>query len=142
MSSIIDLGGTRFKSCPMCKTDWNSMESFLADPQLVFNGYQPNFGVLEQGIFFFTHDTEHCGSTMALKVQSFASLYNGPKYTKSKQLSADCPRYCLDEKNLKRCNAHCENAFAREIAQLIKQRMAPQLQTARGRKVPGALELR
>lgn len=111
-----------FKTCPMCESRWKSMDSFLADPFIVFNGYQANFGMLNEGIFFFTHETEECGSTMGIKVRIFASLFTGKKYTGSKALSNDCPGYCLDLKNLDRCSAQCENAFAREISQLIKDR--------------------
>lgn len=113
-----------FKACPMCETEWESMGEFFADSTLSFNGYQANFGALDEGIFFFTHDTETCGSTMGIKVRTFASLYSGEKYSGSKALSKDCPRYCLDQSNLEHCDAHCESAFAREIAHIIKGRMA------------------
>ena len=102
------------------------MNTFLTDPHLSFNGYQTNFGNLNEGIFFFTHNVDNCGSTMGLKVRNFTSLYSGPRYTTSKQLSSDCPRYCLDKGNLDRCSAKCENAFARELSQIIKDIMTCQ----------------
>ncbi len=146
MNTIIDGTESLFKTCPMCNKTWESMDAFLADPHLRFNGYQPNFGELEQGIFFFTHDSELCGSTIGLRVTTFAPLYAGPRHTSSKQLSNDCPRYCLDSRNLKRCNAHCENAFAREIAQIIKHKMSTlaksKLCVHGAKTVPGVLELR
>lgn len=114
---------TLFKACPMCNAEWQSMEEFFADPTLSFNGYQANFGTLDEGIFFFTHETETCGSTMGIKVRAFVSLFSGKKYLGNKALSKDCPRYCLDQNNLERCNAHCENAFAREISHIIQDRM-------------------
>lgn len=115
---------TSFKVCPMCKTEWESMEAFFADPTLSFNGYQANFGLLDEGIFFFTHDTETCGSTMGIKVRTFVSLFNGKKYVGSKALSKDCPRYCLDQNSLERCNAHCKNAYAREVSHIIQEKIA------------------
>lgn len=146
MSSVITAVRTCFKACPMCKTEWDSMDSFLADPHLIFNGYQPNFGNLDQGIFFFTHDEEHCGTTMALKVETFASLYTGPRHPKSKRLSHDCPGYCLDKTNLKPCSAQCANAYAREIAQKIKERMAfyrgIQCHKSSAKIVPAVIKLR
>lgn len=120
--STFELNNQAFKTCPMCNTTWKSMESFLADPHLFFNGYQANFGVLYEGLLFFTHNTATCGSTMGLKVDTFISLYSGKLYEGNMQLSKGCPRYCLDRTNLDRCNAHCENAFAREISQIIKDR--------------------
>jgi len=115
---------TSFKACPMCDTKWESMEEFFADHSLSFNGYQANFGMLDEGIFFFTHNIETCGSTMGIKVKTFVSLFSGEKYTGSKALSKDCPGYCLDQSNLERCDAQCENAFAREISHIIQDRIA------------------
>jgi len=115
---------TSFKTCPMCNTEWQSMEEFLADPTLSFNGYQANLGLLDEGIFFFTHDTKACGSTMGSKVRTFVSLFSGKKYSGSKALSKKCPRYCFDQSNLERCDAQCENAFAREISHIIQDRIA------------------
>ncbi len=122
--SIACDNNTSFKACPMCDTNWESMEEFFADQTLSFNGYQANFGMLDEGIFFFTHDTQTCGSTMGIKVRSFVSLFSGKKYSGSKALSKDCPRYCLDQSNLGPCEAHCENTFAREIAHIIQNRIA------------------
>ena len=123
MSAACD-NNTSFKICPMCDTKWQSMGVFLADSTLSFNGYQANFGLLDEGIFFFTHDTENCGSTMGIKVRTFVSLFSGEKYSGSKALSKDCPRFCLNQSNLKRCDAQCENAFAREISHIIQDKMA------------------
>ena len=123
MSTACD-NNTSFKTCPMCNAEWQTMEEFFADPTLSFNGYQANFGILDEGLFLFTHDTETCGSTMGIKVRSFVSLFSGEKYSGSKALSKDCPRYCLDQNNLERCDAHCNNAFAREISHIIQDRIA------------------
>ena len=111
-----------FKTCQMCGAEWRSMESFLADPHLYFNGYQANFDDLDEGIFFFTHDIEPCGSTMGLKVRTFDSLYSGIQHKENKRFSKECPLYCSEHNNLDRCSAHCKNAFVREISQIIKDR--------------------
>ena len=123
MSTASD-NNTSFKTCPMCNTEWQSMEAFFADSTLSFNGYQANFGMLDEGIFFFTHNTQTCGSTMGIKVRTFVSLFSGTKYSGSKALSKDCPRLCLDQSNLGPCDAQCENAFAREISHIIQDKMA------------------
>jgi len=111
-----------FKSCPMCKKDWSSRNIFMDDPEVNFNGYQANFGTVEHGLFYFTHENEICGSTMALKAELFLSLFNGEKYLENKQLSEECPEKCLDWKELSRCPIHCEFAFVREVSQIIKDR--------------------
>jgi hypothetical protein len=111
-----------FKTCPMCAKSWSSRNAFLDDPELSFNGYQANFGIKEQGLFYFTHHKPGCGSTMALKVGMFFSLYDGKKFDENKHLSKECTSLCLDREKLDRCPVHCEFAFVREVSQIIKDR--------------------
>jgi hypothetical protein len=111
-----------FKSCPMCGKRWKSRDTFLDDPELNFNGYQANFGIMEQGLFYFTHENAACGSTLILKAEMFLPLYKGTRYKENKSLSNDCPKLCLEQKQLDRCPIHCEFAFVREVSQIIKDR--------------------
>lgn len=57
---------------------------------------------------------------MGICVEEFYDLYTGPRYPGKKALSPECPRYCIDEKMLDRCEVICECAFVREIIQIIK----------------------
>lgn len=111
-----------FKTCPMCEKNWMNRDTFLDDPELNFNGYQANLGIMEQGSFYFTHENVACGSTMILKAEMFLPLYKGIKYEEDRSLSKDCPKMCLDKKQLDRCPMHCELAFVREVSQIIKDR--------------------
>lgn len=113
-----------FKTCPMCQTHWLSREDFLGDRLLVFNGYQANFGAIEEGLFYFTHEMDGCGTTMALRAESFFSLYSGEKYTESKHLLEECQGYCLHKNETRRCQANCRYAFVREISQMLMDRQA------------------
>lgn len=108
-----------FKRCTCCSTEWGTREEFLSDPTLKFNGYQICRPELEYGLFFFTHLKEGCCSTLSLKVLTFLDLYTGTRYHGDKALSPTCPRYCLDEGNLSRCDALCECAYVREISHII-----------------------
>ncbi|MEE4252948.1 MAG: hypothetical protein V2I50_02785 [Desulfuromusa sp.] len=110
-----------FKTCPCCEFTWTSREEFLADPNLDLNGYQVNFKRLEGGMFLFTHNVEACRSTMTIMMEAFRDLYSGETYTENKANSEECPRYCLDERQLSRCDALCECAFAREILQIVQE---------------------
>ncbi len=109
-----------FKKCPSCQQKWETQDAFLSDPLLNINGYTANFKNLEGGLFFFTHRTPGCCSTMAVEVRDFKNLYNGPYYKGTKAGQDGCPRYCLDSDQLERCTAFCECAFVREILQIIK----------------------
>ena len=106
----------------MCAKVWACRDTFLDDPELHFNGYQANFGIIDQGLFYFTHESQVCGSTMILKAEMFLSLHKGKKYQEDKRLSKECSGKCFDRKELGRCQAHCEFAFAREVSQIIEGR--------------------
>jgi len=106
----------------MCKKQWATRDDFLDDATLIFNGYQADLGILEEGLFFFTHNTEPCGTTMAIIAQDFVSLYVGERYSENKQGTEECPQYCLDKSNLNRCQVYCRNAFVREVSQMILER--------------------
>ena len=111
-----------FKQCPMCLNEWKTRGEFLGDDTLVINGYGADFERLEWGLFYFTHNTENCRSTMAIQASKFLSLYSGKKYPERRTGKDDCPGYCLEEKQLDRCQALCECAFNREVIQVIKER--------------------
>ncbi len=56
---------------------------------------------------------------MGVRVTEFMDLYSGKRYGENRALSPECPRYCIDEKRLDRCDVLCECAFVREIVQKI-----------------------
>lgn len=111
-----------FKVCPMCAFHWNSRLDFLADKTLYYNGYQADFDNEERGLFYFTHETTGCGSTMTIEAVHFLSLFRGQRYAHSQKLSPECPRYCLESTNLQRCPSQCRHAFVREISELLLAR--------------------
>lgn len=116
----------KFKICPMCSKEWETRDEFLADQAIELIGYKADFERLEWGLFYFTHNVDGCFSTMALEAKDFLSLYSGQKYTERRTGMEECPGYCLDEKQLDRCDALCECAFNREIIQIIKERQGKQ----------------
>jgi hypothetical protein len=116
---------TTFKVCPMCDHAWIDRSDFLADTSLNFNGYQADFENEGRGLFYFTHETKRCGSTMTIEAAEFLSLYNGRRYELSRQLSEECPRYCLESSKLQRCPSPCRHAFVREISELLLARKRP-----------------
>lgn len=106
----------------MCATEWKTRDDFLDDKTLHINGYGADFEKLERGLFYFTHQQEGCFSTVVLEARDFMDLYSGKKYTERKTGLKDCPAYCLDEKQLDRCDAVCECAFYREVIHIIRER--------------------
>ena len=109
---------TNFKICPSCSRLWNNREEFLSDPQTNMVGYQVNFIHTDKGLFMFNHI--ECGTTMAIRVDHFKDLYDGPVYDKSKTGSDECPGFCLYSNELTSCPVECECAYVREVIQLIK----------------------
>jgi hypothetical protein len=111
-----------FKKCPSCLTEWRTRDDFLCDPGVTLNGYRVDFKELEFGLFFFIHKKENCLSTMTMLAREFIDLYDGPRLSESKEMTSECPRYCMDENNLDRCNVLCECAFVREIVHMIREK--------------------
>jgi hypothetical protein len=120
----VHLDDTVFKRCPSCARQWKTRESFLDDPALKLNGYAADFEELTYGLFFFTHETEGCYSTMTVAVNQFEPLYTGPRYSERKRLSPECPRYCADKNETDRCEVECECAYPREIMHVIRERQS------------------
>jgi hypothetical protein len=110
---------TLFKECSMCKQIWQNRETFLDDIAIELNGYSADFEEMGNGLFFFTHKIPGCKSTMAVQAKEFFDLYTGKKYNENKRGGEECPRFCLERENLKRCPVFCEHAFVREILQAI-----------------------
>jgi len=108
-----------FAACPSCATTWKTRHEFLLDPSLILNGYQASIKNLETGLLLFTHHRENCRTTMGIRVMEFLDLYSGERYSENRALSPGCPRYCIDEKRLDRCDVLCECAFVREIVHKI-----------------------
>lgn len=105
----------------MCGFVWRDRAAFIHDISLECNGYQVNFEKLELGLFYFTHRVEGCYSTLAVYAEDFYDLNPAGGYPQRKTLTEQCPAYCLDRENLKRCGAHCECAFVRDLIQILKK---------------------
>lgn len=97
------------------------MIDFVEDHSLEINGYAPDFDNLLEGLFFFTHHVAGCFSTMAVKAKTFADLYTGQKYLERKTGDAECPGYCFNKEELRRCEEFCECAYVREIIDIIRE---------------------
>lgn len=108
-----------FKQCPMCRHTWHNREDFLADSSLEMNGYTADFESLEYGLFYFTHEVDGCGSTLAMYSSDFLDLYKGQRYDEQRTGKEDCPGYCHEREQLARCDALCECAFVREVIDII-----------------------
>ncbi len=106
-----------FKTCPLCGCVWSSRSNFLADPGIEIIGYQVCFTALTAGFFLFNHS---CAGTLAILVEEFEDLYDGPVYAERKTGTEECPEYCLHKEELARCPRRCECAFVREILQLVR----------------------
>jgi len=72
---------------------------------------------LKAGIFMFNHS---CHTTLALRAEDFADLYQGPIFKERATGSDECPGHCLHEHNLGPCPAQCECNYIRHILQLIQ----------------------
>lgn len=108
-----------FKACPMCQKVWATRNIFLDDPELLFDGYQPDFGILDDGHFYFTHDTEECGSTMTLEVNTFLSLLSDKNNNINSSLSTKPSNSDPACKIYSRNSSAYQKSFILEVCQLL-----------------------
>lgn len=102
-----------FGWCSGCGHRWSTREAMLADPEVALMGYAVNFEALGEGLFLFSHEV--CRSTVGLEVAAFLDLHEGPVHTQLLRGSDECPRFCLNERELSPCKAPCQCAFVRDV---------------------------
>jgi hypothetical protein len=61
-----------FKECSGCGKVWRTANNFLKDKSLRLNGYQWNLLQEKSGLLVYTHERDHCGSTISVRAQSFS----------------------------------------------------------------------
>lgn len=109
-----------FKACTTCEAVWQSMESFLSDPEVALAGYQVHFDDLEGGLFFFNHQHEGCFTTLAIPVKEFISLSKRPLLAKRDKQLCHGSDLCVRQGALTPHPVECECAWVREILTVIK----------------------
>ncbi|MGD9872766.1 MAG: hypothetical protein AB7T27_00715 [Kiritimatiellia bacterium] len=108
-----------YKRCTTCGTAWKDRDSFLSDPSVEFLGYQPFFEEERLGYFLFNHVTE-CTTTLALAVEDFRNLYDGPVWQTCAYRGPDCPGYCSHLGQDGRCPVKCVCTWVREVMAVLK----------------------
>ena len=106
-----------FRQCSNCMKKWQTRKDFIVDKDIRIIGYQVNFENLKAGLLYFNHS---CKTTIAISADIFSDLYDGPIFKEQKTELDECPGYCLNKEELRRCRAECECAYIREIIQLFK----------------------
>ncbi|MBU0508000.1 hypothetical protein KKH27_04095 [bacterium] len=109
-------------SCKKCHQSWHSVEELIDDPAVTLNGFQVFPFDLHQGLLLFTHRRKDCGSTFAVPVVMFRSLYDRMEYTELNLGKETCPGYCLDSANTDACDDHCSLHWVRVVMQIIMER--------------------
>jgi hypothetical protein len=106
-----------FKVCPKCQYEWKTRDDFLKDPFISLIGLMADDDDYQMGAYLFDHRLpgNRCSTTLALYVNNFLDLYDGPDYKDLKAGSEECSGFCAKVDALERCNNKCRNAIAREI---------------------------
>ena len=112
-----------FKKCNMCMKSWDELNTFLADKDLHFCGYQASPDDPAKGLFLFNHIIPDCQTTLAIKVGLFQDGLNQKIHFKRFQPHGEgCPGFCANEDNLQSCpNTACNGRVIRELIQKIKE---------------------
>ena len=101
--------------------------ALLAELNTTKIDYQINVVDFAKGYYLFNH-IDDCRSTIALEVEKFFSIYDGPVYEKSLRGTPECTCFGKDSMNFAECcDRHCRDATARRIIQIIRERHAQAL---------------
>ncbi len=114
-----------FKRCTVCNHEWKDRDSFILDPAIQLIGYQAYPENLNRGLYLFNHE---CGTSLAVHVEKFLDLYQGPKYSLSMLSNNGCPGYCRIENELSDCRLECSCVHFRKIMKIMlsmKKRLSP-----------------
>jgi hypothetical protein len=120
-----------FKTCAMCSTHWKSNRDLIEDRDLRLNGYIADFDDPGEGLILFTHLKDGCGSTIGVKAEKFASLFQGKKYSSSKTGSPTCRGKCNNIEDFSLCNQECGMVWVRELLNSIKMHFCPGCESTR-----------
>ena len=101
--------------CTACGQKWLSLGTFLKDPRVGFDRYVAHTPDFSRGGYVFLHD---CGAEIRLAARRFArSLRCRPSMIGSHA----CPGSCYHERTLRICQASCEGAVYRKIANGLRK---------------------
>ena len=113
-----------FRFCKHCGKIWPDRESFLADSELSLSGCQVETDDPARSLVLFDHRAPNCGTTLAVEVNAFDDLYDGPRHKVNWAPSAKCYGMCFDPEDLSTCPAECRNAYVREILKILREAVA------------------
>jgi len=113
---------TAFKKCSCCGTVWANLSDLIRDDQVQLIGYQAAFSDSYEGLFFFSHRTQHCGTTIAIPVSCFSNLYDGPDFTEQLACTDMCNSLCESFFDFGSCSEACSMRWVREIIEVLNNR--------------------
>ena len=116
-----------FKKCSCCNHAWGSLIDLVRDDQVDVIGYQASFNDRYEALFFFSHNVEECGTTIALPATLFTPLYDGPEYTLNKAFTKECSGLCQTFFDFSECSNECSMRWVRDIIQMLKTRVPDEL---------------
>ncbi len=114
-----------FKQCRVCGESWAEIHDFVTDLSLRVEGYQASFLQPAHGLVMVTHTREHCGNTLAVRVDCLKALYEGPEHLALHTGTEPCRALCLRHNLLEECDADCEMAWARIALQWLRNHQLP-----------------
>ena len=113
---------TVFKKCACCDNEWEYLTDLIRDEQVQLIGYQAAFSDSYEGLFFFSHRAEECGTTIAIPVSCFANLYDGPAYQAHLECTEQCNGLCQSFYDFGACPKECNMRQVRDIIKVLVNR--------------------
>jgi len=114
-----------FRTCPYCETEWRDYNDFLADKDLVIEGYHANIHKPEDGVIVLSHLCESCGGSIGIRVGKLAELYDLTRFDELKFGTDECEGHCETFSDIASCSQDCSMRWVRDTLQMMKNRIPP-----------------
>ena len=111
-----------FKKCGCCGYEWATLSDLVRDEDVQIIGYQAAFSNSYEGLFFFAHGASECGTTIAIPVSCFISLYQGPEYRAHMVCTERCNGLCQSFHDFGYCANDCDMRWVRDIIEVLENR--------------------
>jgi hypothetical protein len=104
-----------YRECQQCGMTWESREELVRDSAIEVAAYHNAMARPEASLILLRHTHGECGGTFTVQVGDFRHYYRGVQYAGRLTGTPACSGYCLQEHELRPCDAQCELHWARVV---------------------------
>ena len=104
-----------FYRCQLCEHEWKTLDEFLDDADVVLEGVHAKPIEPNEGIMYFTHSANGCGTTFGKRTGEFRELIGRTPFTVDLSETKYCPGQCSRPKDFSNCGKPCSSLWVRQV---------------------------